>query len=379
MKRFLYFALLGLVMASHTVEAAPALPPAPQIEARAWLLLDAQSGATLAARDPDKAVEPASLTKIMTAYLVLDAIKQDKIRREASVSVSERAWQASGARMYLDTRRPVKIDDLLRGMLVQSANDACVALAEATGGDEARFVERMNSTAKRLGLSATRFVNACGQSAPQHRTTARDLASLTRALIRDFPKDYATYFANKEFSYAGIHQTNHNRLLWLDPNVDGVKTGQTASAGYCLIASTKRDNRRLISVVVGAASDSGRVTESQKLLNHGLQYYETVRLYTAKQPVAVYRIYKGLGSRLGVGFADDFYVTLPRGGASQLQADIIAKQPFMAPVARGDVVATLRLRLAGEPYAEYPLTALQDIPVASLFGRAWDGLMLLVR
>jgi serine-type D-Ala-D-Ala carboxypeptidase (penicillin-binding protein 5/6) len=307
------------------------------------------------------------------------ALKEEKIRRDATVTVSERAWRAPGARMYLDTRRPVKIDDLLRGMIIQSANDACLALAEAVAGDEARFVERMNSTATRLGLRATRFVNACGQTRAGHRTTARDLATLTRALVRDYPKDYGAYFAGKEFTYAGISQTNRNRLLWLDPNVDGVKTGQTTAAGYCLIASTRRNDRRLLSVLVGAASESARATESQKLLNHGLQYYETVRLYPARQPVAVYRIYKGQGSKLSIGFDDDFYVTVPRGSASQLRAEVIARQPYMAPVARGAQVATLRLSLAAEHYADYPLSALQDVPVASLIGRAWDGLMLLLR
>ncbi|MBK6743657.1 MAG: D-alanyl-D-alanine carboxypeptidase [Hydrogenophilales bacterium] len=358
--------------------AAPFSPPAPQIEARAWLLIDAQSGAVLAQRDPDRKIEPASLTKLMTAYLTFGALKEGRLQLGQTLQVSEKAWKAEGSRMFLDPRKPAVVEDLIKGMIVQSGNDACITLAEGIAGSEAAFAALMNQTAQRLGMRASHFVNATGLPDAQHYTTARDLATLALALIRDFPSDYK-YYAIKEFTHAGITQPNRNRLLWLDPNVDGVKTGHTESAGYCLIASSRRDNRRLLSVVLGTASDAARATESQKLLNYGLQFHETVRLYTANQPVSVFRIYKGKGSELGVGFTQDFHVTVPRGSASRIKAEVIARQPLLAPATRGQAMATLRLKLDDQILAEYPMVALQTIPVASLIGRLWDGLMLLFK
>ncbi len=358
--------------------AAPFSPPAPQIEARAWLLIDAQSGAVLAQRDPDRKIEPASLTKLMTAYLTFGALKEGRLQLGQTLQVSEKAWKAEGSRMFLDPRKPAVVEDLIKGMIVQSGNDACITLAEGIAGSEAAFATLMNQTAQRLGMRASHFVNATGLPDAQHYTTARDLATLALALIRDFPSDYK-YYAIKEFTHAGITQPNRNRLLWLDPNVDGVKTGHTESAGYCLIASSRRDNRRLLSVVLGTASDAARATESQKLLNYGLQFHETVRLYTANQPVSVFRIYKGKGSELGVGFTQDFHVTVPRGSASRIKAEVIARQPLLAPATRGQAMATLRLKLDDQILAEYPMVALQTIPVASLIGRLWDGLMLLFK
>jgi D-alanyl-D-alanine carboxypeptidase (penicillin-binding protein 5/6) len=358
--------------------AAPLAAPAPRIEARAWLLLDTQSGAVLAERDPDRKIEPASLTKLMTAYLTFSALKEGRLKLGQALPVSEKAWKSEGSRMFLDPSKPALVEDLIKGMIVQSGNDACVTLAEAIAGSEEAFVAMMNQTALRLGMRSTRFANATGLPHAEHRTTARDLATLAQAVIRDFPGDYK-YYAIKEFTYAGITQANRNRLLWLDPNVDGVKTGHTESAGYCLIASSRRDNRRLLSVVLGATSDAARASESQKLLNYGLQFHETVRLYKANQPVSIFRIYKGEGSQLGVGFSQDFYVTVPRGSASQLKAEVIAKQPIMAPASRGQAVATLRIKLDDKILADYPMVALQDIPVASLIGRLWDSLMLLFK
>ncbi len=358
--------------------AAPFSPPAPQIEARAWLLIDAQSGAVLAQRDPDRKIEPASLTKLMTAYLTFGALKEGRLQLGQTLQVSEKAWKAEGSRMFLDPRKPAVVEDLIKGMIVQSGNDACITLAESIAGSEAAFAAQMNQAAQRLGMRASHFVNATGLPDAQHYTTARDLATLALALIRDFPSDYK-YYAIKEFTHAGITQPNRNRLLWLDPNVDGVKTGHTESAGYCLIASSRRDNRRLLSVVLGTASDAARATESQKLLNYGLQFHETVRLYSANQPVSVFRIYKGKGSELGVGFTQDFHVTVPRGSASRIKAEVIARQPLLAPATRGQAMATLRLKLDDQILAEYPMVALQTIPVASLIGRLWDGLMLLFK
>lgn len=367
------FLLLAALAACPSHAASTADPP--KIEARAWLLIDAQSGAVLTQREADSATEPASLTKLMTAYLTFEALRDGRLKRDQMLNVSEKAWQAEGSRMFLDPRAPAKVEDLILGMIVQSGNDACLTLAEAIAGDEARFAERMNQTARRLGMRNTNFVNATGLPDPKHRTTARDLATLALALIRDFPNEYK-YYSIRDFTYAGITQPNRNRLLWLDPNVDGLKTGHTDSAGYCLIASTHRDRRRLLSVVLGANSDIARATESQKLLNYGLEHFDTLPLYKAAQAVTTYRVYKGRGSKLDVGFLQDFHVTLPKGSASRVKAEVIAKQPLLAPIAKGQTVATLRLKLDDAPFADYPVVALQPIPVSNLIGRMWDSLML---
>lgn len=371
------FTLLILAGLTAFLTQAAAEPP-PQIEARAWLLLDAQSGAVLSQREADATIEPASLTKLMTAYLTFEALRDGRLKRDQMLTVSEKAWKAEGSRMFLDPRAPAKVEDLILGMIVQSGNDASLTLAEAIAGDEFRFAERMNQTARRLGMRNTNFVNATGLPDPKHRTTARDLATLALALIRDFPNEYKLY-SIREFTYAGITQPNRNRLLWLDPNVDGLKTGHTDSAGYCLIASTRRAQRRLLSVVLGANSDIARATESQKLLNYGLEHFETLPLYKAGQAVTSYRVYKGRGSKLDVGFLRDFHVTLPRGSAGRVKAEVIAKQPLLAPIDKGQAVATLRLKLNDVPFADYPVVALQPIPVSNIFGRMWDSLMLLFK
>ncbi len=372
--RFISLLLLSLSLASQ----ATANPTPPSIEARTWLLQDFQSGAVLAEKDADRRVEPASLTKLMTAYLTFSALKEGRLKRDQTLPVSEHAWRAEGSRMFLDPRQPAKVEELIQGLIIQSGNDAAITLAEAIGGDEAGFATMMNQTAKKLGMTGSQFRNATGLPHAEHYTTARDLAILVKALIRDFPEDYR-YYAIKEFSYAGITQPNRNRLLWLDPNVDGVKTGHTDSAGYCLISSTKRDNRRLLSVMLGAASDAARTSESQKLLNYGLQHFETLRFYKANQPVSTFRIYKGRGSQVKIGFTQDFYVTLPRGASKGLKAEVIARQPMLAPVSRGQHIATLRLSAQGKTLAEYPMQALETIPVAGLFGRLWDNLMLMFK
>jgi len=370
--------LLSLLFAfAVTAQAALPVAPAPQIAARAWLLIDANSGQTLAEHLPDSRVEPASLTKLMTAYLSFAAIKEGRLAPDQALSVSEKAWKAEGSRMFLDPRSPAKVDDLLKGMIVQSGNDACITLAEAIAGTEEGFVEMMNQQAKRLGMAGSHFVNATGLPHPQHYTTARDLSRLAMALIRDFP-EYYTYYSIKEFSYANITQPNRNRLLWMDPNVDGVKTGHTDSAGYCLIASARRDNRRLLSVVLGTGSDTARAAESQKLLNYGFQFFETVKLYRANQPVATLRLYKGTSSEVQAGFARDFYVTVPRGASKRLQAQVLSKQPMLAPVEKGQGVATLRLSLDGKPAGDFTLQALTGVGTSGMIRRAWDSLMLML-
>ena len=372
--------LLLLLSLATLLPARAALPvaPPPQIEARAWLLIDSASGLPLAEQNADTKVEPASLTKLMTAYLAFSALKEGRIKPDQALPVSEKAWRAEGSRMFLDPKKPAKVDDLLKGMIVQSGNDACIVLAEAIAGSEERFASLMNETARKLGMTGTHYMNATGLPHPQHTTTARDLARLASRLILEFPERYKIY-SMKEFAHNGITQPNRNRLLFMDPSVDGVKTGHTDSAGYCLIASAKRDQRRLLSVVLGTESDTARAMESQKLLNYGFQFFETVRLYPANQAVSTLRIYKGKGSEVKAGFIGDLHVTVPRGSAKGIQAQLITQQPLLAPVKRGQPLGTLRLTAEGKPVGDYPLLALEDVPVSGILGRGWDNILLMFK
>ncbi|MBA3903340.1 MAG: peptidase [Rhodocyclaceae bacterium] len=354
---------------------AQVLPQAPTVAARSWLLIDYATGQALAGYNPDERVEPASLTKLMTAYLVFSALKQKALQPDQAVPVSERAWKTQGSRMFIEPKRPVSVDELLHGMIVQSGNDACVALAEAVAGAEENFVQMMNREAQRLGLKNTHFANSTGLSDPQHYSTARDLGALAAALIRDFPEYYPLY-AIREYSYNRITQPNRNRLLWLDPNVDGVKTGHTENAGFCLIASAKRGSRRLISVVMGTVSDAMRAQESQKLLNFGFQFFDAVRLYEKGQVVSQLKVWKGAERLVKAGFLEDFTLSLPKGMAGKIKASLVSQQPLMAPVQPGQRIATLKLTLDDKPYGEYPVVALEAVPVAGLFGRAWDTMRL---
>ncbi|MBI3523030.1 MAG: D-alanyl-D-alanine carboxypeptidase [Betaproteobacteria bacterium] len=373
-------ALLILIslLSSSSAQAQPA-PQPPAISARSWLLLDFGSGQELASGNADARIEPASLTKLMTAYLSFEALKQGQIKPDQIVPVSERAWKAQGSRMFIEPKRPVTVDELLHGVIVQSGNDASIAMAELIAGSEEAFVLSMNREAQRLGLTNTHFVNATGLPDPQHYSTARDLARLAAALIRDFPNDYPLY-SIKEYSYNKITQNNRNRLLWLDPHVDGVKTGHTDSAGYCLIASAKRDSRRLLTVLLGADSDGARTQESQKLLNYGFQFYDGVKLYDANQAVSQLRVFKGAQNNVKAGFVNGLSLSVPKGQAAQLKVQLVSQQPLLAPVNQGQRVATLKLFLgSGEeqrPWGEYPVVALEAVPVAGIFGRAWDTLRL---
>jgi D-alanyl-D-alanine carboxypeptidase (penicillin-binding protein 5/6) len=306
---------------------------------------------------------------------VFGAIKSKAIAPEQSVTVSKRAWKSGGSRMFIEPRKPVTVDELLRGMIVQSGNDATVALAELVGGSEDGFAQMMNSEAQKLGLKDTHFTNATGWPDPKQHSTARDLAVLAIALIRDHP-DYYRLYSTKEFRYNNITQPNRNRLLWLDPNVDGVKTGHTDAAGYCLIASAKRDERRLVSVLLGANSDSARAQESQRLLNFGFQFFETVRLYRKGQMVGSLRVWKGARDELKAGFERDLDLVLARGDAQKLKADFISEQPLIAPVNAGQRVGVVKLALDGRPLGEYPVVALEAVPLAGVVGRAWDSLRL---
>jgi len=357
------------------VSHAQILPQAPTIAAKSWLLLDYATGQVLASYNPDERAEPASLTKMMTAYVVLLALKERKLALDQTVAVSERAWKAPGSRMFIEPKRAVTVDELLNGMIVQSGNDACIALAEAVAGSEEAFAQLMNREAQRMGLKGTRFANSTGLPDPQHYSTARDLGVLAAALIRDFPEHYPRY-ALRDYTYNRITQANRNRLLWLDPAVDGIKTGHTESAGYCLVASAKRGPRRLLSVVMGTASDGMRTQESQKLLNFGFQFFDSVRLYAQDQAVSRLRVWKGAQNIVKAGFLDDFTLSLPKGMAEKVKADLVSQQPLVAPVHKGQRVATLKLTLDGKPYGEYPVVALETVPVAGMIGRAWDAMRL---
>ena len=369
--------LACLVLLLSGVALADA-PQPPAVDARAWLLLDATSGQTIASRNPQERIEPASLTKLMTAYLAFAALKGKSLALGQTIRVSELAWRAGGSRMFIEPRKPVTVEELLRGMIVQSGNDACIALAESVAGSEPAFVERMNSEAARLGMTDTNFTNSSGLPGPGHYSTARDLALLASALIRDYPEYYKLY-SEREYRYNDITQRNRNRLLWLDPNVDGVKTGHTESAGYCLIASARRGERRLVSVVIGTASDSLRARESQKLLNFGFQSYEGLRLYQKGDAIGKLPVWKGSERELKAGVAADLYVTVPRGTADQLQAELVSQQPLIAPLEAGQRVATLRVSHEGKPLGEYPVVALENVAVAGFFARTWDSVRLWFR
>lgn len=369
--------LLLVAATALACAAARAQPPVrPQLAAKAWVLADLTSGQVLAEEKAGERFAPASLTKLMTAYVVFGALRDQTLAAAPRVQVSERAWRAGGSRMFLEPGRAVSVEELIRGMVVQSGNDAALALAEALAGSEAAFVALMNREAARLEMKDTSFANATGFPAPGHASTARDLALLAGALIRDFPEEYARYYAQKEFSYNGITQLNRNRLLWLDASVDGVKTGHTEEAGYCLVASSARGGRRLLSVLLGASTEGARARESQKLLNWGYLNFDGVKLYAPGEAVKSIAVWKGAAALVPAGFAQGLVVTVPKGDAARLRAELVTLPPVLAPVARGQKVGTLRVALGEQALGEYPVVALQAVDRAGFFGRAWDTLRL---
>lgn len=374
MFRLPLFPLVCLLLSLSAGAAAQVLPP-PAIAARSWLLMDVSGGQPLAGRNAGERIEPASLTKLMTAYVAFAAIRQKTVSLNQTVPVSVRAWRAGGSRMFIQPNKPVTVEELLHGVIVDSGNDASIALAESVAGSEEAFVQLMNREAQRLGMSDSSFANASGLPDPRHYSTANDIALLTAALIRDFPEYYKLYSV-REFRYNNITQHNRNRLLWLDPNVDGVKTGHTESAGYCLVASARRGPRRLVSVVLGASSEGMRAQESQKLLNYGFQFFDSVRLYQKENAISTLEVWKGSASRVRAGVPRDLFVTVPKGEGGKLKADLLSEQPLIAPIATGQRVGTLRVTLDGKPLADYPVVALEPVGIAGWLGRSWDSFRL---
>jgi serine-type D-Ala-D-Ala carboxypeptidase (penicillin-binding protein 5/6) len=376
---FLRNALIAVALATASATAqsqapAPAVP-APSAAAAAWLVTDVTSGQTLVAQNADERRDPASLTKLMTAYVVFGALRAKTVVPSQMAAVSERAWKAEGSRMFIEPRRAVSVDELLRGMIVQSGNDASIALAELVGGTEEAFVQKMNAEAARLGMANSRFVNVTGLSHPQHYSTAGDLAKVAAALIRDYPEYYPLY-SQREFRYNNITQPNRNRLLWSDPHVDGMKTGHTDAAGWCLVATALRGDRRVLAVVLGASSDAARASEAQKLLNWGFQAFDTVQLYQSGKQVTTLRVWKGEQPEVPAGFLADRYLTLPKGKADKLAVTMQAEEPLVAPISRAQRVGLVKISLEGKPVAEFPMIALEDVPPASLLGRTWDSIRL---
>ena len=366
---------------------APLLPtiqadvPPPAMTARSYLLFDAASGQVLASQAITERFEPASLTKLMTAYLVFDALKTKKLALAQTVTVSERAWKAEGSRMFIDPKQTPTVESLIRGMIVQSGNDAAIALAEAVAGSEDVFAQLMTKQAQKLGMANSQFLNATGLPNIQHYSTAEDLLLLSNALIRDFPVEFA-YYKEREFTHNKITQPNRNRLLLLDPTVDGLKTGHTDAAGYCLITTAKRPQpgggeRRLISVVLGTASDAARTQESQRLLNYGYQMFDAQRLYKKGDAIATPEIFKGSQNTIKLGFDRDIWLTLPKDKFTGLSAALTTTQPLLAPLQVGQKAGIMKLTRDGKLVTEIPVVALEDVKIAGFLGRGWDAIRLM--
>lgn len=352
------------------------VPPPPQSAARGYILQDFQSGRVLAALNADQRMEPASLTKLMTAYLVFDELRSGKIKLGDPVTISEAAWRTEGSRTFAQVGTQITVENLIKGMIVQSGNDATVALAEHVAGTETVFASMMNQRAQMLGMTNSHFLNSTGLPDPQHYTTARDLATLTRALIRDFPQ-YYKWYSLREFTFNGITQPNRNLLLGRDPTVDGVKTGHTESAGFCLVSSALRDGMRLISVVLGTASEKARANESQTLLNYGFRFYETHRLYAANKPLTIARVWKGETEQLPLGLSRDLYFTLPRGQYKKMAASMSVTPKIIAPVKKGQSYGAVSVTLEGKEVLKQPLVALQKVDEGGIWRRTVDSVLLM--
>ncbi len=360
---------------SEAQTAAQPIPAAPSVAARAYVLVDFYSGDILAGSNADQRMEPASLTKLMTAYTVFKELANGKIKLTDQATVSERAWRSEGSRTFVKVNTKVGLEDLLKGMIVQSGNDATVALAEHAAGSEESFVALMNQHAKEIGMEHTHFTNSTGLPNPDLYVTAADMAKLARALIHDFP-EYYKWYSVKEFTYNGITQYNRNKLLWRDIGVDGVKTGHTDTAGYCLIASAKHDDMRLISVVLGTESENSRAKESEQLLNYGFRFYETHALYAAGKPLGTARVWKGVSRDLPLGLSEALYVTVPRGQYKSLAATLEVDMRIIAPVGKGERHGAVKVSLADKLLATRPLVALQDVAQGGWWRRLVDTVKL---
>ena len=361
--------------AAPRLNAAEALKQ-PEIAATAYLVRDLQSNQSLVAKNTDQQIEPASLTKLMTAYLAFKALEEGKLKPDQKLTVSEKAWKVEGSRMFLKAHSEVPVWDLMRGLIVVSGNDAAITLAEGIAGSEEAFAQMMNEEAKRLGMAQTRFENSTGLPGAQHYTSVQDLITLAAAIIHDYPQYYPLY-SIQSYSYNNITQPNRNLLLYRDPDVDGMKTGHTDSAGYNLVASSKRNGRRVISVVVGTESMQARAAESSKLLNWALQSYDTPKLYEAETAISQVKVYKGADNAVNVGFIDATYITVPHGQAAQLQPVLETVQPVLAPISKGQVLGTVKFMDAqNRVVAQKDVVALNDVAEAGFFGRLWDSIVL---
>ena len=391
-----FFAAL---VATLCFSVAAQTPQPPEVAARAYLLMDVTANQILAAKDIDMPVEPASLTKLMSAYLVFDALRTKKLDLRQTLPVSERAWKMPGSRMFIDPKMLVPVEDLLKGLIVQSGNDATMALAEGVGGTAERFVQMMNDQARVLGMKNTTYKNPEGLTEAGHTTTARDLSILATRLLADFP-DYVGYYAIKKYRYPGTpaaNDTNRNLLLFRDPTVDGLKTGFTDAAGYCMVATASRDftnlanpnapagtpattgSRRLLSVVLGAANESARANESQKLLNWGYTAYEAVKLFDADQAVVSANIWKGTQSVVKVGRPQAIVVSVPQGSGAKIKTQVVRTDPLIAPIAKGQAVGTLKVMAGEQVVTEVPMLALEEVEQSGILGRAWDSIRLWIR
>ena len=367
-----------LLLTSLFVSAAQVAPP-PSLAVKAYLLQDFNSSTVIASYKKDERIEPASLTKIMTAYVTFDAIQQGHLKLDQTLPVSEAAWKIEGSKMFIEPNKPVTVDELLHGMIIQSGNDASITLAIGVAGSETQFADMMNKQAAKLGLTNTHFMNATGLPDKNHYTTASDLAALANALIRDFPLEYRRLYSVKEYTYNKITQPNRNRLLWLDTNVDGMKTGHTDTAGYCLIASSKRGNSRLVSVVLGAVSEAMRASESQKLLNYGFQFYESTLVYKQAQTINTLRVYKGQDKTVAATLSKDFYLTLPKGDYARVKANMTSQQPLIAPIKSGQEIGKITFTLDGKVINEQKLVTAKSVEVAGFFGRLLDSIKLMIQ
>ena len=379
MRLKLSFIFANLLLILPLCAIAAQVAPPPELAVKAYLLQDFNSGSIVAASKKDERVEPASLTKIMTAYLSFDAIQHGHLKLDQILPVSEKAWKVEGSKMFIDPKTPVTVDELLHGMIIQSGNDASITLAIGIAGSEEQFADMMNKQATKLGMKNTHFMNATGLPDKDHYTTAQDLMTLATALIRDFPLEYKRLYSVKEYTYNKITQPNRNRLLWLDANVDGMKTGHTDTAGYCLIASAKHGESRLVSVVLGAANETMRATESQKLLNYGFQFFESTLVYKQAQTINTLRVYKGQDKVVAATIGKDFYLSLPKGDYARVKASMTSKQPLLAPISAGQTIGKITFSLDGKIINEQALLAAKAVDEAGFFGRIIDSIRLLVQ